>query len=112
MSASISFSPAATTEVHHAVPRCLLRLREKAEDAALDGEGIALWLEYEHEAMRYGVDPDVSRDELAAHIDASTVVLGARRTARSTSAISRAGGAGAGARPSSVTGARGSRSWP
>jgi hypothetical protein len=50
-------------------------LREKADAAVLDGEGIELWLEYEHEAMRYGVDPDVSHDELAALVDASTVVL-------------------------------------
>ena len=69
------------TEVHHAIPQCLLQLRDRAEGAALDGEGIEAWLEYEHEAMRYGVDPDISRDDLAALIDTSTVVLerGARR---------------------------------
>ena len=75
MSAPLSFSPAAATEIHHAIPRCLLRLRDKADSAALDGEGIELWLEYEHEAMRYDVDPDISRDELGALIEASTVVL-------------------------------------
>ncbi len=75
MSASLSFSGAAAGEIHHTIPRCLLRLRHKADSAALDGEGIELWLEYEHEAMRYGVDPDISRDDLAALIDASTVVL-------------------------------------
>jgi hypothetical protein len=65
-------------ELHHHVPQCLLTLRDKADAASLtlDGAGIEAWLEYEHEAMRYGVDPDVSRDELAALIDASTVVLG------------------------------------
>ncbi len=75
MSAPLSSSLAAATESHHTIPRCLLRLREKADAAVLDGEGIELWLEYEHEAMRYGVDPDVSHDELAALVDASTVVL-------------------------------------
>jgi hypothetical protein len=50
-------------------------LRDKADSAALDGEGFELWLEYQHEAMRYGVNPDISREELAALIDASTVVL-------------------------------------
>ena len=63
------------TEVHHRIPRCLLRLRDKADTAPLDGEGIELWLEYEVEAMRYGMDPDVSREDLAALIDASTVPL-------------------------------------
>jgi hypothetical protein len=67
--------PSTRSEIHHTIPQCLLRLREKAEDAALDGEGIELWLEYEHEAMRYGVDPEISRDELAALIDSSTVIL-------------------------------------
>jgi hypothetical protein len=65
----------ADVEVHHEVPRCLLRLRDRADAAGLDGEGIQLWLDYELEAMRYGVDPDLSRDELAARIDASTVEL-------------------------------------
>jgi hypothetical protein len=66
-------------EIHHTIPRYLLRLRDKrdkADDAALDGEGIEAWLDYEHEAMRYGVDPDVGSEELAALIDASTVELG------------------------------------
>ena len=40
------------TEVHHRIPQCLLRLRDKADAAPLDSEGIELWLEYEHEAMR------------------------------------------------------------
>ncbi len=75
MSAPLSFSGAAATEIHHTIPQCLLRLRDKADSAALDGEGIELWLEYEHEAMRYGVDPDITRDDLAALIDASTVIL-------------------------------------
>ena len=67
--------PASTPrEVHHRVPRCLLRLRERAEfHTELDGEGLALWMDYELEALRCGVDPDVSRDELAALIEGSTV---------------------------------------
>ncbi len=62
-------------EIHHTIPQYLLRLREKAAGAALDGAGIEAWLDYEHEAMRYEVDPDVGTDELAALIDASTVPL-------------------------------------
>ena len=66
----------APVEIHHAVPQCLLTLREKADACGLDGEGIEAWLEYEHEAMRWGVNPDVTRDDLAILIDASTVALG------------------------------------
>ncbi len=63
-------------EVHHEIPRCLLRLRDRADaHAELDGEGIQLWLDYECEALRWAVDPDVTRDELAAMIDGSTVAL-------------------------------------
>ena len=63
-------------EVHHGVPRCLLRLRDRADaHTELDGEGIQLWLDYECEALRWGVDPDLGRDELAAMIDGSTVEL-------------------------------------
>lgn len=63
-------------ELHHAVPRCLLRLHERAvSHPDFDGEGIELWLEFEHEAMRYGVGTDISREDLAALIEASTIVL-------------------------------------
>ena len=65
----------AATEIHHTVPRCLLRLRDRADAAPLDGEGIELWLEFEYEAMRYGVDVDISRDDLAELVGASVVVL-------------------------------------
>jgi hypothetical protein len=62
-------------EVHHGVPRCLLRLRDRADAAGFTGEGIELALEFEHEARCWGVDPEVSRDELAAMIDYSTVEI-------------------------------------
>ena len=65
----------ASLEVHHEVPRCLLRLRDRADAAGLTGEGIQRWLDFEHEAMRWGVDPDVSRDELAGMVEASTVEI-------------------------------------
>jgi hypothetical protein len=63
------------SEIHHNVPRSLLWLRDRADAAPLDGEGIELALEFECEAARYGVDPDMSRDEMAALIDASCVVM-------------------------------------
>ena len=63
-------------EIHHRVPRCLLRLRDRADAyREFDGEGIQLWLDYELEALRWGVDPDVSREELAALVEGSTVLL-------------------------------------
>ena len=45
-----------------------------------------IWLDYELEAMRYGVDPDVGRDELAALVEGSTVEL-----ARIAAVLKRAG---------------------
>jgi hypothetical protein len=48
-----------------------LTLREKSDVGSLDGAGFQAWLEYEHEALRWGVDPDVSREDLAALVDAS-----------------------------------------
>lgn len=65
----------ATVEVHHEIPRCLLRLRDRAAAAGFTGEGIELALEFEHEARRWGVDPDVSREGLEALVDASTVEI-------------------------------------
>jgi hypothetical protein len=53
-----------------------LRLRDRADaHPELDGEGIQRWMDYELEALRYGVDPDISRDDLATLVESSTVVL-------------------------------------
>ena len=70
-------SAAAAAEVHHRVPRCLLGLRDRADSCAdpLSAEALALWMDYECEALRFGVDPDTPRDELAAMIDGSTVEI-------------------------------------
>lgn len=66
----------AKREVHHRVPRCLLRLRDRADaHTDLDGEGLQLWLDYEFEAVRWNVDPDVSRGELGALVERSTEEL-------------------------------------
>ena len=76
MEALTSSASAATArpEIHHTVPQCLLRLRDRADAAPLDGEGIELALEFEYEASRYGVDVDISREDLAVLIEASVVV--------------------------------------
>ena len=64
-----------TDELHHAVPRCLLRLHEDATNGELDGAGIEAWLEFEIEAMRWGVPREIGREDLERLVEASTVVL-------------------------------------
>jgi hypothetical protein len=59
-------------EVHHSIPRCLLDFYDRFAMADLDSEGLQAWFEWEGEAFRYGVDPDVSREELELLIEAST----------------------------------------
>ncbi len=67
----------APREVHHRVARCVLGLRDRADACAdpLSAEGLALWMDYELEALRFGVDPDLYREELAALIEGSTVEI-------------------------------------
>ena len=62
-------------EVHHAAPRCLVSLHERADGGSLDGEGIQAWLEWEMEAMRWRVPIQISRDDLEALVGASETVL-------------------------------------
>jgi hypothetical protein len=72
MSAPTLASPA---EVHHAVPRCLLRLYDEATSGDLDGAVIQAWLEWEWEAMRWGVSVEISRADLERLVEASAVLL-------------------------------------
>ena len=63
-------------EVHHAAPRCLLSLHERANGTtSLDGEGIQAWVEWELEAMRWRVPVEISADDLRALVEVSEVVL-------------------------------------
>ena len=62
-------------EVHHAAPRCLLTLHERANGAELDGEGIQAWVEWEIEAMRWRVPVEILRSDLEALVETSEVVL-------------------------------------
>ena len=62
-------------EVHHAAPRCLLTLHERANGAELDGEGIQAWVEWEIEAMRWRVPVEIARADLEALAASSEVVL-------------------------------------
>src|SRR5919107_5672872 len=62
-----------TREAPPRCPRFLISLHERANGASLDGEGIQVWLEWK--AMRWHVPVEISRSELEALVDRSTVVL-------------------------------------
>lgn len=62
-------------EVHHHVPRCLLGFFDRAASGELDGAGLQAWFDWEEEAFRYGVDPDVSREGLVGLIDSSAAPI-------------------------------------
>ena len=62
-------------EVHHAAPRCLVSLHERANGTTLDGEGIQAWLEWEWEATRWRVPVEISREELKALVASSEEVM-------------------------------------
>jgi hypothetical protein len=68
---------ATAAEVHHGVPRCLLAMRDRADSCAdpLSVEALATWMDYECEALLFGIDPDTPREELAAMIEASTAEI-------------------------------------
>jgi hypothetical protein len=66
---------ARSPEVHHAAPRCLLTLHERANGSPLDGEGIQAWVEWEIEAMRWRVPVEIARSDLEALVAASEMVL-------------------------------------
>jgi hypothetical protein len=52
--------------VHHGAARCLLALFDAA------AEGLSSWAEFDAEAERWGVDPRLRREHLAAVVEGST----------------------------------------
>jgi hypothetical protein len=62
-------------ETHHATPRCLLRLHERANGLPLDGEGIQAWLEWEWEATRWRVPAEISRADLEELVKRGALLL-------------------------------------
>jgi DNA-binding XRE family transcriptional regulator len=62
-------------ELHHCVPRCLLGFFDRVPSGERDGAGLQAWSDWEEEAFRHGVDPDVSRGELVALIESSAVEI-------------------------------------
>jgi hypothetical protein len=69
-------------EVHHRVPCCLLGYFDRARDGDLDGTGLQTWFDWEEEAFRYGVDPDISRKELSSLIASSAAKIRATKHSR------------------------------
>lgn len=61
-------------EVHHAAPRCLLKLHDEAS-GELRRAGVGAWLEFELEAERWGVPVEISREDLEELVERSAVVL-------------------------------------
>ena len=61
-------------ETHHAVPRCLLTLHERAQ-GELRFAGVGAWLEFEAEAERWGVPVEICREDLEELVERSAVVL-------------------------------------
>jgi hypothetical protein len=61
-------------ERHHAAPSCLLRLRDEAE-GELRLTGVGAWVEFELEAVRWGVPVEIPREDLQRLVEASTVVM-------------------------------------
>jgi hypothetical protein len=63
-------------EVHHAVPRCLLRLRDEADaELPLGGHMAVATLEFEVEAERWNIPVQIAREDLERLVEASTVLM-------------------------------------
>jgi hypothetical protein len=63
------------THLHHRIPRSLLKVYDQGHGPGLEPEDLAAHFEWEEAAFRYGVNPDVSRDVLAALIEGSAVEI-------------------------------------
>ncbi len=61
--------------VHHRVPRCLLKVWDRGHGPGLEPEDLAAWFEWEEEAYRYWVNPEIGREDLAALIGGSSVEI-------------------------------------
>ena len=58
-------------ELHHVVPRCLLRLRERAQNA----HDVEARLSWEEEATRWSVPVTIARADLEELVERSTELL-------------------------------------
>ncbi len=66
--------PEKRMEVHHQVPRRLLIAHDRMHSRQqLDGGALQAWFDYEELLFEFGLDPDISREELKRKIDDSAV---------------------------------------
>lgn len=66
--------PEKTMELHHQVPRRLLAAHDRMHSCTrLDGEALQAWFDYEELLFEFGLDPDISREELKRKIEDSEV---------------------------------------
>ncbi len=63
------------SNIHHRIPRCILKAWDTGHGPGLEPEDLQAWFDWEEEAFRYGVDPDVFRKELEALVEGSTVEI-------------------------------------
>lgn len=62
------------TELHHRIPRGLLAAHDRmTARGELDGAALQARFDFEEECHRWGVSPDLSRKELEATVEGSTV---------------------------------------
>lgn len=67
--------PTGRREIHHRVPRCLLKVWDRGHGPGLEPEDLQAWFDWEEEAFRYRVDPEIGREDLSALIEGSVVEL-------------------------------------
>jgi len=75
-----------------------LDLHEKANSAGLDGEGIQAWLEWEMEALLWGVHAEISGADLEDLVETSKVLVKRLDTAPDTQMVKPHQHRGAGSR--------------
>jgi hypothetical protein len=61
--------------MHHRTPRHLLRLHREAQGAVTRIGCVQAWLEWEAEAVRYGVPVEIGAADLTELIESSTVIV-------------------------------------
>ena len=67
---------AARIERHHRIPRRLLAAHDRiARGTEIDAEALQAWFDFEELCFEHGLDPDASRAELEAAVEASAVLI-------------------------------------
>ena len=67
---------AASIEKHHRIPCRLLAAYDRmTRGTEIDGEALQAWFDFEEMCLEHGLDPDASREELEAAVEASAVLI-------------------------------------